>query len=89
MPAFLAYPLGRGQEIVHVLCQAGIRTGVHGAIARYVPVYEAAGVSRIRALTEESTVPSVTAFTVAVVAAFFVMAFAAMLLWHLYVARLN
>jgi hypothetical protein len=43
VPAFLAYPLGRGQEIVHVLCQAGIRTGVHGAIARYVPVYEAAG----------------------------------------------
>lgn len=39
-PAFIGYPLGRGQEIVHVLCQAGFRTGVHGAIARFIPVYE-------------------------------------------------
>jgi len=42
-PAFLGYPLGRGQEIAHVLCQAGIPTAVHGAIARYIPYYEAAG----------------------------------------------
>lgn len=42
-PAFIGYPLGRGQEIVHVLCQAGIRTSVHGAIARFIPAYEEAG----------------------------------------------
>src|SRR5690349_23407464 len=34
------YPLGRGQEIAHVLCQGGIRTAVHGAIAKFIPVYE-------------------------------------------------
>jgi Cft2 family RNA processing exonuclease len=39
-PAFIGYPLGRGQEIVHVLCQAGFRTAVHGAIAKFIPVYE-------------------------------------------------
>lgn len=43
VPAFIGYPLGRGQEIVHVLCQAGIRTSVHGAIAKFLPVYEEAG----------------------------------------------
>jgi Cft2 family RNA processing exonuclease len=43
VPAFIGYPLGRGQEIVHVLCQAGIRTAVHGAIAKFLPVYEEAG----------------------------------------------
>jgi Cft2 family RNA processing exonuclease len=42
-PAFIGYPLGRGQEIVHVLCQAGIPTGVHGAIAKFIPVYEECG----------------------------------------------
>jgi Cft2 family RNA processing exonuclease len=42
-PVFIGYSLGRGQEIVHVLCQAGIRTSVHGAIARMIPVYEEAG----------------------------------------------
>ena len=42
-PVFIGYPLGRGQEIVHVLCQAGIPTAVHGAIARLMPVYESAG----------------------------------------------
>src|SRR5947209_16299584 len=44
-PAFIGYPLGRGQEIVHVLCQAGIPTSVHGAIARFLPVYEQHGFS--------------------------------------------
>jgi Cft2 family RNA processing exonuclease len=39
-PAFIGYPLGRGQEIVHVLCEAGIPTSVHGAIAKFIPVYE-------------------------------------------------
>ncbi len=39
-PAFIGYPLGRGQDIVHVLCAAGIRTAVHGAIAKFIPVYE-------------------------------------------------
>jgi Cft2 family RNA processing exonuclease len=43
IPAFIGYPLGRGQEIVHVLCQAGLRTAVHGAIAKFLPVYEDAG----------------------------------------------
>ncbi len=42
-PAFIGYPLGRGQEIVHVLCEAGIRTAVHGAIAKFIPVYEEHG----------------------------------------------
>lgn len=44
-PAFIGYPLGRGQEIVHVLCQAGIRTAVHGAIAKFIPIYEESGYS--------------------------------------------
>jgi Cft2 family RNA processing exonuclease len=39
-PAFTGYALGRGQEIVHVLSNAGFRTGVHGAIAKYINVYE-------------------------------------------------
>jgi Cft2 family RNA processing exonuclease len=42
-PVFIGYPLGRGQEIVHVLCQAGLPTAVHGAIARFIPAYEEAG----------------------------------------------
>jgi Cft2 family RNA processing exonuclease len=43
IPAFVGYPLGRGQEIVHVLCDAGIPTSVHGAIARYIPFYATGG----------------------------------------------
>jgi Cft2 family RNA processing exonuclease len=43
IPAFVGYPLGRGQEIAHVLCEAGIPTAVHGAIARFIPVYEELG----------------------------------------------
>ncbi len=43
VPAFIGYPLGRGQEIVHTLCQAGIRTAVHGAIAKFIPVYQEHG----------------------------------------------
>lgn len=43
-PVFLGYPLGRGQEIVEALTGEGIRTAVHGAIAKYIPVYERAGV---------------------------------------------
>lgn len=42
-PAFVGYPLGRGQEIVHVLCQAGFKTAVHGAIAKFIPDYEKHG----------------------------------------------
>ena len=42
-PAFIGYALGRGQEIVHVLCQAGIPTAVHGAIAKFIPVYQEHG----------------------------------------------
>ena len=44
-PVFIGYPLGRGQEIVHVLCQAGIPTAVHGSIARLIPAYQSAGYS--------------------------------------------
>lgn len=43
VPVFFGYPLGRGQEIAHVLCTAGIPTAVHGAIARYLPHYESRG----------------------------------------------
>ena len=42
-PVFIGYPLGRGQEIVHVLCNAGIPTSVYGAIGRLIPAYEDAG----------------------------------------------
>ncbi len=42
-PAFIGYSLGRGQEIVHVLCQAGIRTAVHGSIAKFIQVYQEHG----------------------------------------------
>jgi Cft2 family RNA processing exonuclease len=42
-PVFIGYSLGRGQEIAHVLCEAGIPTAVHGSIARFIPVYESAG----------------------------------------------
>ena len=44
-PVFMGYPLGRGQEIVHCLTNAGIPTAVHGAIAKYIPVYEGQGFS--------------------------------------------
>lgn len=43
IPAFIGYALGRGQEIAHVLCRAGIPTAVHGAIAKFIPLYERAG----------------------------------------------
>lgn len=43
MPVYVGYPLGRGQEIVYVLCQAGVPTAVHGSIARLLPAYEEAG----------------------------------------------
>jgi Cft2 family RNA processing exonuclease len=42
-PVFIGYPLGRGQEIVHVLCDAEVPVAVHGSIARLIPAYEAAG----------------------------------------------
>jgi Cft2 family RNA processing exonuclease len=42
-PVFLGYALGRGQEIAHVLGEAGIPTMLHGAIARFVPIYEELG----------------------------------------------
>jgi len=42
-PVFIGYPLGRGQEVVHTLCSAGIPTAVHGSIARLIPGYEASG----------------------------------------------
>jgi Cft2 family RNA processing exonuclease len=42
-PVFLGYPLGRGQEIAYALTQAGIATAVHGAMVKFLPVYERAG----------------------------------------------
>ncbi len=42
-PAFVGYALGRGQEIVSVLCDAGITTAVHGAIAKFIPIYQEHG----------------------------------------------
>ena len=44
-PVLFGYPLGRGQEVTWALCQAGIPTAVHGAIARLIPEYESAGYS--------------------------------------------
>jgi Cft2 family RNA processing exonuclease len=43
IPAFLGYPLGRGQEIAYALAQAGVPLSVHGAIAKFIPTYEQAG----------------------------------------------
>lgn len=42
-PVFIGYPLGRGQEVAHVLCHAGIPTAIHGSIARMLAVYEESG----------------------------------------------
>jgi Cft2 family RNA processing exonuclease len=44
-PVLLGYPLGRGQETAHALCEAGIPTAVHGSIARFIPMYESQGYS--------------------------------------------
>lgn len=43
IPAYFGYPLGRGQEIVHTLANAGIPVAVHGAIARLIPAHEESG----------------------------------------------
>lgn len=43
VPVFLGYPLGRGQEVAHVLGEAGIPYALHGAIAKFLPAYEARG----------------------------------------------
>lgn len=45
VPVFLGYGLGRGQEIVHTLTEAGLPCAVHGAIAGLIPYYEAEGIS--------------------------------------------
>ncbi len=42
-PVFLGYPLGRGQELVHALCQEKIPVAVDGSIARFLPLYESNG----------------------------------------------
>ena len=47
IPAYLGYPLGRGQEIVYALASAAIPTAVHGAIAKFIPLYEEQGYSFI------------------------------------------
>jgi len=43
IPVFLGYGLGRGQEIVHVLTNAGIPVAVHGAIGKLIPAHEVSG----------------------------------------------
>jgi Cft2 family RNA processing exonuclease len=43
VPVFLAHPLGRGQEVVAALGDAGIPAAVHPAIAAYLPIYESRG----------------------------------------------
>lgn len=45
IPVFLTHELGRGQELTYVLCQAGVPTAVAPAVARFLPVYAAAGFS--------------------------------------------
>jgi Cft2 family RNA processing exonuclease len=45
VPVFLGYGLGRGQEIVHTLTEAGLPCAVHGAIAGLIPYYEAEGIA--------------------------------------------
>lgn len=45
IPAYLGYPLGRGQEVAHALASAGIPTAIHGAIAKFIPFYEEQGFS--------------------------------------------
>lgn len=42
-PVFPGYRLGRGQEIVHALCGAGIPAAVDASIARFLPLYEEGG----------------------------------------------
>jgi hypothetical protein len=42
IPVIIGHALGRGQEIAHVLWDAGIPTAIHGSIARYIPWYERA-----------------------------------------------
>jgi Cft2 family RNA processing exonuclease len=42
-PVFLGYPLGRGQEIAHVLAMGGIPVSLHGAMHKFLPTYEAEG----------------------------------------------
>jgi hypothetical protein len=51
-------------------------------------VLQREGPSRIKAITEEPAQPGATAFTVAVLLAFVVIAFTGMLLWHLAVGKL-
>ncbi len=43
IPVVLAYGLGKSQEAVLALSEAGLRTVLHGAAWKLLPVYEAAG----------------------------------------------
>lgn len=42
-PVFQAAELGCGQEVVHVLAEAGVPTAVHPHLARFLPFYAGAG----------------------------------------------
>ncbi|MCU0247308.1 MAG: MBL fold metallo-hydrolase [Bryobacter sp.] len=63
-PVFVGYPLGRGQEIAHVLGGHGIPTAIHSAIARFVPDYEGAGYEFGDWITYENKKPSDRALVV-------------------------
>lgn len=43
VPVLLAYSLGKAQEVLHALTQAGIATMPHPSISRLLPAYERAG----------------------------------------------
>jgi Cft2 family RNA processing exonuclease len=63
-PVFVGYPLGRGQEIAHVLGRHGIATAIHSAIAKFVPDYEGAGYEFGDWITYENKKPSDRALVV-------------------------
>lgn len=43
-PVIFAYPLGKGQEALHLLCHANLPVAVDQSILRYVTVYEKLGI---------------------------------------------
>jgi Cft2 family RNA processing exonuclease len=43
VPVFLAHPLGRAQEVLGALAEAGVPAAVDRTAAAYLPMYEAAG----------------------------------------------
>lgn len=52
-PVFLAYALGKGQEVVKVLGEGGVEVSMHGAVASMCELYERFGVRFPRAESYE------------------------------------